>query len=536
MSGMGKFFYGILVSVGLAALSAPLAGAFSSDPRTFVSGDNTFYAYVETGEKVNIGFAKSEHREPSGMAPKPITVTVNAPGAQPQTCVIPVNVPIGQGCNMALTAVKNGIWRINFQLPQDAHVHPEVSSNVRWNGNLFSWNVTVSEGGIEKKGRLWSELYAIRQPAPPRFLADFTFHYMSEDGYLYKVVYRGYNGQISTLTADAFGVVQNGECVTAYQSIATSNTTMKPSFGSCGGSYKLFFEQPSDELPTEAAKWDDTKDWIRPNIDRPVVEGLKFTPDQATTQQSGTISYTLKNFVGQYEVRIDTNGDGNYDGPRDITLKKQIKNLKSAGEQKISFDGLDRDDNTIPRTQAITVKINIVKSGEIHLVGADIEGREGGIELVRLSGDNVPSFDVCWNDTELGANSDGVGSVLTLDGKSCPDSTGGVHKWRYSETGNSWGNARYIDDWVYTSARVSGKSEMRYPEKDAVVIEDIVQRNMGLGVIIGCIVVVLGVGTGVALWLRKRRRQHDDDNLMPPSQFPPSGPPAAGPPQPPFNQ
>lgn len=534
MSGMGKFFYGILVSIGLAVLSAPLAGAFSSDPRTFVSGDNVFYAYVESSEKVNIGFVKSEHREPSGMASKQITVTVNAPGMQPQTCVIPANVSIGQGCNMSLTAVKNGIWRINFQLPQDAYVHSEVSSNVRWNGNLFSWNITVSDGSGEKKGRLWSELYAIRQPAPPRFLADLTFHYMSEDGYLYKVVYRGYNGQISTLSADAFGVIRNGDCVTAYQSIATSNAEMKPSFGSCGGSYKLFFEQPSDELPTEASRWDDTKDWIRPNIDRPVVDGLKFTPDKSTTQQSGTISYTLKNFIGQYEVRIDTNGDGSYDGPRDITLKKQIKNLKSAGEQKITFDGLDRDDNAIPRSQQITVKINIVKTGEIHLVGADIEGREGGIELVRLSGDRVPSFDVCWNDTELNATTDGVGSVLTLDGKSCPDSTGGVHKWKYSELGNSWGNARYIDDWVYTSARVTGTAEIRYPEKVVAAEEDIVQRNMGIGLIIVALVVIGGIITGVIVWVRRRHKQ-DGDNLLPPSQFPPSGPPTQ-PPQPPFNQ
>lgn len=534
MSGIGKIFYGLVASIGLVFSMAPFAGAFSSDPRTFVSGDNAFYAYVESGEKVSLKFAKSEHREPSGIAAKPITITVDAPGMSPQSCVIPANIPVGQGCNMAITAVKNGIWRINFQLPADAHVHPEVSSKVRWNGNLFSWNITVSDAAGEKRGRLWSELYAIRQPAPASFLADLTFHYMSEDGYLYKVVYRGYNGQISTLSADAFGVIKNGACETAYQSIATGNAEMKPSFGSCGGSYKLFFEQPSDELPTEAAKWDDTKDWVRPNIDRPIVEGLKFAPDQSATQQSGVISYNLKNFIGQYEVRIDTNGDGSYDGPRDITLKRQIKNLKNAGEQKITFDGLDKDDNVIPRNQQIAVKINIVKTGEIHLVGADIEGREGGIELVRLSGDNVPSFDVCWNDTKLGAETDGVGSVLTLDGESCPNSTGGVHKWKYSETGNSWGNARYIDDWVYTSAKVSGTSEIRYPEKITAAEEDMVQRNMGLGVIIAVIAGVIAVIVAVILWIR-RRRKHDGDNLLPPSQFPPSGPPPT-PPQPPFNQ
>ena len=517
--------------IGAVMATAAPAQAYTADPKTFVSGDNIFYAYVESGETVAINFAKSPEREQSGIAGKPITVTVNAPGAEPQICVIPPNVPLGQGCNLNLKAVKDGIWQINFRLPADSHVHNEVSSNVRWNGNLFNWSITVSDSGGERKGRLWSELYAIRQPAPQQFVTDLSLHYISEDGYLYRVVYRGYNGQISTLSADAFGIVRKSEeCVTAYQSINVGNPSMEPSFGKCGGSYKLFFEQPSDDLPTEAKKWDGTADWVRPNVDRPMVEGLKFTPDKATDRQSGVISYDLKNFVGQYEIRIDTNGDGKYDGPGDRTIKKQIKNLKSAGPQSVKFNGLDRRDDIIAREQPITVKINIVKTGEIHLVGADIEGRAGGIELVRLSGDNVPSFGVCWNDTELGATSDGLGSDLVLDGSTCPDSRGGVHKWNYSESGaGSWGNGRYIDDWVFTAARVRGTAEIKYPQAQAATQEEVIQNNMGLIIAVGAgVVIVVGV-VGVVLRIRHNRKKARE-SLLPPGQMPPSPPSPPAPP------
>lgn len=534
MSVMGKIIFGFLAIISLAAVNGVSnASAFSSNPKTFVSGDNAFYAYVESGEKVSVNFNKSDQKEPSGIKAQPITVTADAPGMAQQSCVIPVNVPVGGGCSFNIVAVKNGVWRINFQLPAGSHVHSEVAASVKWNANLFNWNITVTDNGVEKKGRLWSELYAIRQPPPPSFLTDLSFYYMSEDGYLYRVIYRGYNGQLSTLSADAFGIVKKGGCVTAYQSIATSNAEMTPSFGSCGGSYKLFFEQPSDDLPTSANKWDDTKEWVRPNIDRPLVDGLKFLPDQATDRQSGDIIYTLKNFVGQYEVRIDTNGDGNYDGPNDITLKRQIKNLKSAGQKTIKFDGMDHGDKIIPRSQQINIKINIVKTGEIHLVGADIEGREGGIELVRLSGDNVPTFDVCWNDSELGSGADGLGSQIVLDGTTCPTSTGGVHKWKYSTNeAASWGNARYIDDWVFTSARVKGASEIKYPQELAAIQEDVARRNVNIGIIVAAVVVVLVIIGIVIIWIR-RRHKHDGDNLLPPSGFPPNQAPPTPPTTPP---
>lgn len=495
-----------IVAIGLGDVQT--VGALTSNPKTYITGDNVFYAYVIAGEKVSVDFTKVDQIEPTSIVKEPVTVTVDAPGMESKTCSMPAAIANGAGCKFAdLTAVKTGIWRISFHLPKEAHVHADVASSVHWGANHFSWAIGIKDSIGEKKGRVWSELYAIRQPAPSSFLADLTFYYLSENGYLYRAIYRGYNGQLSTLSADAFGIVRKGTCTAAYESIQVSNTDMVPSFGSCGGSYKLFFEQPSDDLPEEATQWDDKTGWVRPKIDRPVVEGLKFTPDQSLDVQSGAISYTLKNFIGQYEIKIDTNADGNYDSQDDVTLKRQIKNLKEAGEQKVVFNGLDGGGVKISRTQRVKIKINISKTAEIHLVGADIEGRQGGIELTRLSGDNAPNSQVCWNDTELMPATDGLNSKLVLDGRNCPESTGGVHVWKYSDSdGGTWGNARYIDDWAYASARVQGMAEITYPteqqESDAAAM-----RSINIGMIIGGALLVGAAVSGVVVWRKRKKRQ-----------------------------
>jgi len=530
---MKQFVFAIMITIAAVLLgNAQAASALTSHPKTSIAGDNTFFAYVIAGEKVTIDFTKINLPEPTPIPREAIEVAVEAPGMDKKVCSIPATVADGGGCSFdALTAPKTGIWKISFRLPSTAHVHGDVASSVHWGSNDFSWKIDIKDSVGEKKGRVWSELYAIRQPAPVSFLADLTFYYESEDGYLYRAIYRGYNGQLSTLSADAFGIIKNGTCIAAYESVQANNTEMKPSFGGCGGSYKLFFEQPSDDLPEEAAQWDGATSWVRPKIDRPVVDGLKFAPSDATDVQSGTISYTLKNFIGQYEVKIDTNADGNYDSRDDITLKRQVRNLKSAGEQKISFDGVNGSGVGIPKSQHIKIKINISKAAEIHLVGADIESRQGGIELTRLSGDNAPNSQVCWNDTELGSSAEAVSAKLILDGRDCPNSTGGVHAWKYGDSdGGTWGNARYIDDWAYASARVQGTAEIEYPNRDEEA-QAAAKRSVNIWLILGVIVLIAGGSAGFVWWKKEREKRRRIQSLAEQAPHDDSYPGSPRPPQ-----
>lgn len=236
MSRIKVVFVGLLIIAGLlVADSGSSVHAYIPDPRTFIAGDNVFYAYLRSGEKLNVNFNRANQPPIGETTPQQISMTVDAPGLSEQACTIPANIPLGNGCSFNLTAVKDGIWRVNFELPANALIDPTISSTIKWGADLFNWNITVSDSGGEKPGRVWSELYGIAQEYPRSALADLTFYYVSEDGYIYRVLYRGFNGIFAILSADAYGNVKAGTCETAYQSVDANNSAIKPAFGSCGG-------------------------------------------------------------------------------------------------------------------------------------------------------------------------------------------------------------------------------------------------------------------------------------------------------------
>jgi hypothetical protein len=492
----------VFAVLGISTIVGSTAHATSSNPKLFVSGDNTFYVYVKGGEKLTTAFTRSNEKEPTDIPPEDATVSLEGPGLALQKCVLPKAIAVGSGCGFDnVVAPQTGIYRIIFKLPDTARLYTQVSPTVRWGANMFSWNITVSDTNGEKPGRLWSELYAIRQPILPEDAVDLVYHYISESGYLYKATYKGYNGQISTLSADAFGIRTGKGCISAYQSIEVSDTKLSPSFGSCGASYKLFYEQPSGDLPQSAKKWDGKQDWINPSISHAVVKDLSFTSDKSSDTQSGKISFTLDNFVGQYVIKVDTDGDGNYDGTSDVKIPETIKKQNS-GKQEIIFNGIDRSGQQVPISRTIGVKIQIEKVAEIHLVKADVEGLTGGLELIRLSGDNAPTTRICWDDSNL-TPTDIVGyQTPKLSG--CLDSIGGVHKWAYA-TG-SWGDMRYIDDWAYATARVDGKTEIRYPEDAEPLAVKKAQNDLAVAVSVAGGIIGLVVIAFIILALRRRKR------------------------------
>lgn len=487
----------------------------------FISADNTFYAYVKGGEKISAAFARVNYDEPFNTVRGDVTVTLEGPDFKQQTCVMPKDIPFGQGCQFAAqTATKSGIWRVQFIVPKSALVYPEVSSVVHWAKNWFTWNVTVSDsGGNEQHGRVWTERYAIRQPADTSYADDFVTYYISEDGYIYKAIELGYNGQISTLSADSIGIRKGDDCVSAYRSTEVSDKKYSPALGVCGSAYKLFFEEPAGDLPTKAVRWDGTDDWIRPKISRPSLSELHFTSDNSKDQQSGTISFFLHNFIGQYQIKVDVDNDGGFDGQSDVTIDKQMKEL-SDGLQRIHFSGVDKQGQIIPTSQKIGIRVVITKVAEIHLVAADVEDRTGGIELTRLSGDNAPTTRICWNDTELPPLTNEALMTKTLNGRDCPTSTGGVHGWAHAE--GSWGDRRYIDDWVYASAKFDGNNQIVYPDE---ATEAVAATKQNWLVVAGVALVVVIVGVAVAIVLVKRR-----GNKLPPTS-PTLTPPAPMPPE-----
>lgn len=526
---MKRLITALLMAIATLAVAGHPVQALSSDPKTFISADNTFYAYVKAGETIEAAFARVDQNEPFNTTREDVTITIDGPGIAQQKCVAVKTVAIGQGCTFVpVTAQKSGIWRIQFDVPEPAKAYPEVSPDVRWGANLFSWNITVKSGSDEQHGRLWTERYALRQPAAASYATDFTYYYVSEDGYVYRAIYKGYNGQISTLSADGVGLRAVNTCESAYRSADVSDTKYAPAFGGCGGAYKLFFEEPAGNLPTKASTWEGKDEWVRPNISRPSVAELHFSSDGSSDQQSGTISFYLRNFIGQYDIKVDTDNDGNFDGQNDVVLHQQMKQL-SGGLQHVRFDGTDKTGQIIPTSQSIGIKIAITKVAEIHLVAADVEGRTGGLALTRLSGDNAPTTGLCWNDTDL-TTIDARLMPADVDGRKCPDSTGGVHGWAYED--GSWGNVRYIDDWVYAQATLLGSNQIAYPQPDQVAAATQQKTILPLIIIISGFVVLTAIVVVIFVRHKKQRQRLAAQQIVPHDTLPPADSPHDG--QPPI--
>ncbi len=525
----------VLMTVGATVVTVTSSYALSNDPKQFIKADNTFYAYVKGGEKISASFLRAAI-EGDGGTKKNVTVTLDGPEVKQQKCTIANNVAVGKGCIFTpQTATVSGIWRIQFIAPSDASPYPEVHPVVRWGKNLFEWNIDVMGSDGEKHGRVWTDRYAIYQPSSAAYSGDFTYYYISEDGYIYKSTELGYNGVASVLSADAIGIRKGDQCESAYRSTEISDTNFSPALGVCGNAYKLFFAEPAGDLPTKTSRWDGQEDWVRPNISRPSLSELHFSADDSPDQQSGTISFFLHNFIGQYEIKIDVDNDGGFDGQSDVTMHQQMKKL-SDGLQQVRFAGVDREGQIIPRSQPIGIKVNITKVAEIHLVAADVEGRSGGLELVRLNGENAPTTRMCWNDTELAPLAREVLTTETVDGRDCQSSVDGLHAWSFG-TG-SWGDRRYIDDWIFASVELQGNNQIVYPEADAEEA-DAAQSNLPLIIlaIVGGIVII---GTVVAVVVLKRRKNKQLPPPQPPT--PPSiittgqdQPPSSSPPMPPQN-
>lgn len=513
---MRRVLLGIIVAI-IGVVSVPsFAQALSSDPKLFISADNTFYAYVKAGESVGASFLRVNQDEPFDTTREDIAITVDGPGVAQQSCIAPKNVAIGQGCRFAdQIAPTAGVWRIQFAVPATAKSYNEVSPAVRWAKNLFSWNISIKAGQTEQTGRIWTERYAIRQPAAASYTTDLNYHYISEDGYIYRATYKGYNGQISTLSADAVGIRSGNGCVSAYQSVEVGNAKLSPALGSCGNAYKLFFEEPAGNLPNTAKTWDDKQEWIRPNISKPSISELNFDSDNSTDQQSGNVTFFLRNFIGQYQIKIDVDNDGSFNGQSDVVINQQMKRL-SGGLQRVRFDGTDKTGQIIPPSQPIGIMIEITKVAEIHLVAADVEGRTGGLELVRISGDNSPTTGLCWNDTELGEMPVNLATPI-LDGRACPSSVKGVHGWAYADA--SWGNARYIDDWVYATAKLQGTNTLVYPKAAAEAAKAGSNNTVLIVALTGIGVLLVGVVIVIIVAIRRKNKR--------PPQLPPP-PPAPG--------
>ncbi len=325
----------------------------------------------------------------------------------------------------------------------------------------------MQNGASDIPGRTWSAVYnAAQLSGTPPTGVDFSTWYQSEYGYLYQVDYIDYNGILSVLSASGVGIVNSGGgCVPIYKSVngAVIDSSWAYAPSSCNSSYKLFYENPASDLPASATQWDGNTDWVKPAIANPAISNLGFSPT-TTNSRDGNITFDLANFTGPVDVNIDTNNNGSYADPGDVTITYGA----SPGAVSVPFDGKDGNGDDIPNNQAIKFKASISKTAEIHFLMEDVELVGGGIQINRLNGPSGNETTIYWDDTQLafpGVNR--CSGTPQQDGTAGVDSTGGVHGWTLSGCGSpnygnynnytdgSWGDARTINNWAFVATNTN---------------------------------------------------------------------------------
>lgn len=442
---------GLLPAVPFVPGGASRVDALSSPVDTMVRYENTFYAFTNPGEHLDIAFTKyvdASDTVDDGAA----EIVVRGPGDQQLTCGFMGTEAAGASCPFAgLSAAVAGVWEIHFQAPTGAGVGTPSA-------DYYTWDIDVEDASdTEQPGRVWVEQYVMaHDPALPTTGTSFTLWYQSQHGYQYSADYENYNGHDSVFSSNATGVAHasGSGCVSAYESIDIGGPHADTDFylptTECGDRYKIFFAEPDPSLPASVELPGGASTWLLPPVVVPTLTDFAF--EQAPGDvRIGTFTFESVDFTGNAQIQIDVDGNGSYVDPVDRSIPIAII---GDGAQAVDFDGLDGLGQPIPTSAALRARVRITRVGEIHFALEDAEMR-GALRVTAHTGPQVGPSTVYWNDTEL-LVTDRDCPTSVLDGTAGFDSSAGVHGWDCVNNANdgvhgSWGDLRVIDDWTYQS-------------------------------------------------------------------------------------
>jgi len=514
-----KIIASIVAAVFAVGLFAPVVSADSLptfiNPSGEIQGtggvDNIFYAYVNTGERLSWSLPRFDRW--ASTVSMDWTVNIKGPTAtESQTCTVSGSLTVGSVCaGTSAPASADGIWEISWARVSTGSqlvTSQQWGSPVNWGGNQPpQWFIKVlNAGNIEQTGRVFAEkihLYQFYQ----MINADMRFWYVDTLGYVYDVHYPAIFGAGWEISADAFGIVKDGQCESAYRSAFALKTGpsneqnedigFELSPASCGGRYRIFLSRPDTTMPRTARDFATGQDtWLNPGEPKAtVIDSFKFISNgDKNLPYAGTYQFDIKNYIGNIFIRISNGTD---------TVRIQHA-ISGDDTVLIDFDGKDNAGKAMTGYRYI-VRVDAGHKGEIHFVGDDIEGRIGGIIVNRITGSDVQRTALSWNDSYLKERCNTTWPSLIGN---LVDSTPGVHGWDYTPNANgcgpqnsfattSWGDQRYIDDWAYDVGSAVSK------EFTGLLAGDILPPDAGL------VAAASGVGAVafglVAVGLMRRR-------------------------------
>ncbi|QCR18184.1 DUF11 domain-containing protein [Agrococcus sp. SGAir0287] len=410
-------------------------------------GVSTLHAYATAGERVVAALATSDR---SGTGAR---VVVRDPaGTVVHDARLEAGAPIGTELGGAWTAQVDGVWSIAV------HDGPGRQAGL-------TWDVAV-EGAVGPiAGRVWTESLAIHTPEP----TTIAVHAAAPDGAIYRVTLDGYDGVDSTLRMNDVGNAAAGACEPAHRSVPMSHSPeaggagtawWQPTSDDCDDltDFRLFLDAPAADLPASTTAWADGRTeetWLSAEYVSPTIAGLAFVRD-GPGANAGVVSGELRGQPGVVRVEVDADGDGAFDGPRDVVDEVAVL---EPGAFSWRWDGHDAAGSPVPTSATrLTIRASMAQVSPIHFLRIDAETSAGGIEVEALTGPQPGVATLHWDDTALVASSDArwTRTDPLMGSDPATTSAGGVHGWeaggehpnQNDGVGGSWGDLRSIDDWA----------------------------------------------------------------------------------------
>ncbi len=368
---------------------------------------------------------------------------------------------------------------------------------------ILSWDITVSKnlaannGGQMLKGRVFSQEYNSIVNENANFTSP-KFYILSEAGYQYKVDFYDTDPWGFPLSCNNRGLTDSKK-KPLYKSLKQIDyiKSPDPNTWQTGKNYlyapqardkesfinnKIFFNLPDPDMPASAMVTDvfqnDTYiSWLfkQPTANGPAVDEVKFTPGNPNgngcppgfiKEGDGGIFTFNVNTIGSVTLLLDLNNDGDFSDVFDNSYFLPVL----GGNDTIYWDGKFGNGQVVPAQNNFVFSYKIIfRTGEIHIMMADIENNPGGVTLTRINGPGNPVNEFYYDHSTIGGPVSGGGGV----GNPLPTSI----PFSYNK---NFGNEKMLDYWSYVESTKNGAASFKivkeckdlYPDSDGDGITD----------------------------------------------------------------
>ncbi|MDR2347686.1 MAG: DUF11 domain-containing protein, partial [Bifidobacteriaceae bacterium] len=455
---------------------------------------DTWWVYARAGEVIHATTEDTWRSQAQGPDPSksalPAVPQVRVRLLDPDGAVVGSCVAegIGKACAASATAtdaaVYRAVWDSPNLVPNGAQIYHRK-------------DVWVTAGATDKVGRVFTTRFNAVQHAywqtlhPSEFGADglvasVVFYVVGDDGTLFKVDMKDYNGVSSAFQADSVGIFDAETCAPTDRSGSSYGSVRSPRYlhwvdeGSrCDRPFLVFPDLPSADLPaalTAAEGWDGP---IYPRYELPETPAISavepISPPDPARPYAAAVTLDLGAFKGVYEVGVDVNADGDLADAGDV-VERLDKLTPSPEPVSWRWDGRDAKGQPVADTgEPPLLTVRLVRANRYSLLLSDVEVLAGGARVEQLAGYLVSRNDgdpvrpkIHWDDSDISEHAPAgknAAATLTTSPKLVTTPAEGlsqdgyVHGWTQPDPADktsSWGDAAVISFNVWNDVASDG--------------------------------------------------------------------------------